>query len=343
MAFASMAAAKYRRLPDKSNARSSALGLMLDPDDVERFVDFEGRRTAILVRTSITGSSELGAAIDDVEAFVQRELSRDLLVTPTGESILIAQASDTISRELMTSLTWVLLAIFGFISLLFYSFKAGVLAMVPNLLPVLVNFGFMGLAGIPLSTATFPVAIIALGIAVDDTIHLMVRFAKELKGTSDNERALKRTIVRELQPVLTTSVALMVGFSTLLVGQFASTVQFGILATLAMLSALLTDLFLTPVLLRTTPLISAWDMLRMKISDQVMERSPLFSGLRRGEVKRVALLGDVRHLAALSVERVTWTPSGQRVELVRSLYRGDRYRFAMELVQPRIRNRDTAR
>jgi hypothetical protein len=159
---------------------------------------------------------------------------------------------------------------------------------------VLVNFGFMGLAGIPLSTATFPVAMIALGIAVDDTIHFMVRFAGELKGTSDNKKALTRTIVRELRPVLTTSVALAIGFSTLLLGQFASTVHFGLLAALAMASALLADLFVTPMLLETTPLISAWDLLRLKISDQVMARSPLFQGLRRGEVKRVALLGDLR-------------------------------------------------
>jgi uncharacterized protein len=170
--------------------------------------------------------------------------------------------------------------------------------MVPNVLPIILGFGVMGLFGIPLSVATFPVSVIALGIAVDDTIHFMTRFSQEIKLTSSNREAIERTLRHELQPVFTTSTALVIGFAMLCFGEFASTVQFGFLAAATMAVAWMSDLVITPALLHATPLITGWDLLRLKIGEQVVERSPLFRGLKASEVKRVALLGTVtRHVA----------------------------------------------
>ena len=98
--------------------------------------------------------------------------------------------------------------------------------------------------------------------------------------------------------MLTTSVALVIGFSMLCFGQFASTIQFGFLAALTMAVAWISDLMITPMLLHATPLITGWDLLRLKIGPQVVERSPLFRGLKASEVKRVALLGTVTQHAA---------------------------------------------
>jgi predicted RND superfamily exporter protein len=284
----------FRVIPDDPEAVAQ-YSLLLDPDDISRFVDFDFTRTILFVRGQGRGSGELRRELAAIEEFVESNLSRKLTVTVTGEAMLIYQASDTISRNLLTSLAWVLVPIFICISLLFSSWKAGALAMIPNVLPVVVGFGVMGFTGIPLSIATFPVEVIALGIAVDDTIHFMTRFSQEIKLTSDNREAISRTMRAELQPVLTTSVALVIGFSMLCFGEFASTKQFGFLAALTMAVAWVSDLMITPMLLYSTPLITAWDLLRLKIGDQVVERSPLFRGLKASEVKRVALLGTVTH------------------------------------------------
>jgi hypothetical protein len=165
--------------------------------------------------------------------------------------------------------------------------------MIPNVLPIIINFGIMGFLDIPLSIATFPVSVIALGIAVDDTIHFMTRFSQETKFTSDNREAIARTLRHELYPVFIASVALVVGFAMLCFGEFASARQFGFLAAITMVVAWVSDLMITPMLLETTPLITAWDMLRLKIGADVVERSPLFRGLKAAEVKKVALLGTV--------------------------------------------------
>ena len=158
----------------------------------------------------------------------------------------------------------------------------------------------MGFVGIPLSVATFPVEVIALGIAVDDTIHFMTRFSQEIKLTSDNREAIEpHACARSCSRCSTTSVALVIGFSMLCFGQFASTKQFGFLAALTMAVAWFSDLMITPMLLHATPLITAWDLLRLKIGDAGGRSAvPLFRGLKASEVKRVALLGTVTKHAA---------------------------------------------
>ncbi len=271
--------------------------LMLDPDSLARFVDFDYSQTCILVRCDIKGSEPINAMRQEVSYWIKQNMPPTLDIRLTGESLLISKASVTITHELLENLVLVFVAIFIVIAALFVSLKAGLLAMVPNIFPVLFNFGFMGWLGIPLSTATFPVAMVALGIAVDDTIHLMVRYSKELKANEDNQVAITQTVSKELRPVFTTSVALTIGFLILLLGEFGSIQQFGILAALAMVSALISDIFLTPVLLQATPLISAWDFLKLKLDESQLRRCPLFNHLKPNEIKKIALLGDIREYA----------------------------------------------
>lgn len=287
----------FRRVPESSDLVSQYT-LLLDPDDLDRFVDFDFTKTAIMVRTDNLGSRELIATVAEIENFARNNLSRDLDVRVTGESVLIAKASNTIAGELLINIGWVLLAIFILISVLFVSLKAGLLAMIPNVLPALTTFGFMGWLEIPLSTTTFPVVVIALGIAVDDTVHFMVRFSEHMKSSSDNEEVLIRTVNDELRPICTTSAALIIGFAMLTLAEFGSVAEFGILAAIAMASAFIADIFVTPVLLQAVPLISAWDLMKVRISDEVLANSPLFRGLKPREVKRIALLGELKRFSA---------------------------------------------
>ena len=124
--------------------------------------------------------------------------------------------------------------------------------MIPNIVPIVLNFGLMVLAGIPLSTATFPVSVIALGMTVDDTIHMMARYTRERKRRA-KMAAIHSTLSHEIRPVLTTTLAHTVGFSVLMFGEFDSVRQFGLLAAWAMISAILADLFLTPALIALAP------------------------------------------------------------------------------------------
>ena len=121
----------------------------------------------------------------------------------------------------------------------------------------------------------------------------MVRYHKELK-TADNEiEAVERSIQKEFRPVMASSIALIFGFLVLTFSEFGSTYQFGILTALSLNAALLTDLFLTPVLFLFSPLISAWDYLTLKIRGDSLHESQLFKDLKLSEINKVALAGTL--------------------------------------------------
>ena len=103
-----------------------------------------------------------------------------------------------------------------------------------------------------MGTGVFAVAMVAFGIAVDDTIHLFVRFSHELKNSSNQgfERVLRDSLGRELFPVLVTSTTLIVGFSVLLFSDFQVHRETGLLFIVAIGTAMLADLFVTPLVLR---------------------------------------------------------------------------------------------
>lgn len=286
----------YFKIPE-SDDLIAQYNLMMDADNLARFVNYDFSKTSMLVRTKAAGTQEIMAAYREINDWVKNNLTKDLDYHVTGEMIVVAKASNTITREVVLNLGYMFIAIFLFISLLFLSFKAGALAMIPNALPVVVNFGIMGFLGIPLSTATFPVAIIALGIAVDDTIHFMVRYASELKTAESNESAIMNTLKMEIRPILSTSTALIAGFSMLLFAQFGSTMQFGKLAAICMFTALISDLLITPLLLLKVPIISPVDMLQTYIGKKLDFKScKLLSGLKKGEIRRVLTMGEVKTL-----------------------------------------------
>lgn len=282
----------FYAIPESTNLVAQ-YNLMLNQDDLDRFVDSEYSKTCLLVRTKVSGSNEIRELIPRIEQFANRYMRVGLDFKITGEMILVAGASDRIAAGIFDSLLILLGCVLVVISLLFWSVKAGLLALIPNFIPVIVNFGAMGTFGYALGPGTFPVALIAFGIAVDDTIHFMVRYHKELKSADNEIEAVERSVEKEFRPVVASSIALILGFLVLTLSDFGSTYQFGILAALSITAALLTDLYLTPVLFLFSPLISAWDYLTLKIRGDSLHESQLFKGLKLSEIKKIALAGTL--------------------------------------------------
>ena len=143
----------------------------------------------------------------------------------------------------------VVLILFMMFLVLFKSLKTALIAILVNILPVSVIFGFMGLADIPLDMMTITIASISIGIAVDDTIHYIYRYNHEYNKTRDTRTSIINSHASIGVAMFYTSVIIMVGFSVLVLSNFIPTIYFGLLTMLAMLMAVLSDLFLLPVLL----------------------------------------------------------------------------------------------
>jgi uncharacterized protein len=250
------------------------------------------------VRHNLSGSWELATLLRDLDAHVARDVPRSISVHATGEDVLVNRASDILAVNELTSFGTTLLIIGVIHALLFTSLRAGFLSLVPNVIPIVYNFGIMGLAGVPLNVGTAIVGSIAIGIAVDDTVHHMIRYSRELKRHHDQRRAMVDTLRSQGRPVIYVSLALAAGFLVLGFSSFVPTRQVGVLCGLIMLVAMVGELTLTPLLMYSTQLVTLWDLVRLRMNAEALLRAPLFRDLSRWEMRKVVVLGDLRSVAA---------------------------------------------
>lgn len=267
--------------------------LFLARDDIEKYMSPDFSTANILVRHNIAGSYFLLEEMGDFRRFINENIV-GVHVGITGENILINEASDSMAQGQVVSLLVLSFVVFCIMSLLFTDVKAGILSLIPNLFPVMILFGVMGYAGIYLDTGTAMIGAIAVGIAMDDTIHFMVRYQKEMRETGDQVTAMEKTMQAEIVPVFSTSIATSLGFAILLFSSFKPIENFGILTGVTMMCALCTDLLITPMLLISTRLITLWDMLSLELKGDVINKSPLFRNMRKWEIKKTILIGDVQ-------------------------------------------------
>ncbi|BBD07288.1 MMPL family transporter [Desulfovibrio ferrophilus] len=282
----------YHRIPKSADLISQYL-LFIHDDDIARYVKSDFSEINILVRHSLSSSDEQRRALDDLVAFMDKTLNPHFNRFFTGESILILKGADSIAEGQAKSIGLLLAIIFLIMSLLFVNFKAGFLSLIPNIFPVLILFGTMGLFNIPLNIGTAMVAAIAIGIAVDDTLHFMIRYNKEMLRLKDQKKAMEVCIHAEIRPVVSTSIALAMGFGVLAFSQFTTIIQFGLLSALVMIAALVGDLLLTGPLMATTKLLTLWDMISLHVDPKIIEQSEFFRELRLWQIKRIILMGRI--------------------------------------------------
>ncbi len=280
--------------------------LFMHDNDVQRYVNSDFSQCNILVRHSLQSSFEQKEALEALAASMEATLDTHYNYDFTGEGVLVLAGVDAIAEGQAWSIGLLLVMIFVIMSVLFVNMKAGLLALVPNVFPVLVMFGAMGLFKIPLNIGTAMVSAIAIGIAVDDTIHFMMRYNKEMLRLKDQQRAMEVCIHAEIRPVVSTSLALALGFGVLVFSQFVTIIQFGLLSSLVIIVALVGDLFLTGPLMSNTKLLTLWDMLSLHVNPKVIETSEFFRDLKLWQIKKIILMGRIQERSAGEVIFQEW-------------------------------------
>lgn len=255
----------YRLPEDKFELRMSInnFRIMLGDDMLQRFLSADYREASILLLTHLASSRQFLQTREQILGHAQRHFPEDIEWAMTGLGSVIADSSHLLTVGQLKSLSISLLLVFSAMFLLFLSSKVGIVAIVPNLFPILVNFGLMGWLGIPLSVATSLIASVVIGLAVDDTIHYLVRYNTEFKKDLDKDRAMHDTLKEVGRPIFFTSLTIGLGFAVLAFSNFQPTAVFGGMMVLTMLAALVGDLILLPSLMLHVELVTAWDLLRM--------------------------------------------------------------------------------
>lgn len=285
------------RFPDADDGVRELL-LFVKPTDIAGYMTPNYATARILVRHNIASSEQLAREVAALREQFAAQIDPALHVNITGKGILSNEGIADMARGQLQSLLLVGVVIFCLVSVLFVSGRAGLIALIPNLFPVLILFGVMGFAAIPLNTGTSMIAAIALGICVDDTMHVMARFHEELRRRRSRRAALCAMLHAEAEPITATSMALMAGFLVFATSSFQPVEYFGLLSALVILIALLATFVLTPLLLGKAELLTVWDILSCDIQDNALRQSPLFAGMYVWQIKKLVLASEVRKLAA---------------------------------------------
>ncbi len=237
------------RIPE-TRAGITELLFMIPKNELQRFTTVNHGRSNVIVRTGEVGSAAISGLTSDLQRVIgENPLPGNLDVAVTGNAILLARSADGIAQGQPRSVALAALTILLVIALGLRSPRLGAVAMIPNLIPVLLFFGLLGLGAAPLSLPTSLIGCVALGIAIDDTVHFMVRYREERgRGASPEEAARKCTLLVG-RPIAVTSLVLVAGFLVVTFSDFATLQEFGLLSAITMAICLLNDLVLLPALL----------------------------------------------------------------------------------------------
>tara|TARA_B100000035_G_scaffold132964_1_gene113040 strand:+ start:5951 stop:8461 length:2511 start_codon:yes stop_codon:yes gene_type:complete len=188
--------------------------------------------------------------IERVESFLQNEMGyEENRFNTTNMLVLYNNMLQSLFSSQIQTIGFVFISIMIMFVILFRSFYLAIVAIIPNILPATLVLGFMGLKSIPLDLMTITIAAISVGIAVDNTIHYIIRFKREFAQNGNYSEAIKICHGSIGKAMYYTSSIIVIGFSILSLSNFIPTIYFGLLTGLAMLTALFASLTLLPALL----------------------------------------------------------------------------------------------
>jgi len=215
--------------------------------ELARVVSPDASAAQISIKLRAMSSDLLFGYVADVERFAAETFrGTEVRPTVTGSGKLFAVLDHYLVVSQISSFATAFVTVFAVIFLVFRSWRYGLLAIVPNLFPVLAVFGVMGWLGISLNIATVMVASVALGVVDDDTIHFISRFKRERQAGARVSAAIESATVHEGRAALTTALINSAGFAVLMMSEYKPSAWFGGLLALTMIVAFLAEVFILP-------------------------------------------------------------------------------------------------
>jgi len=239
---------KFRKIPDSPDLISQYL-LVYDGDDLFDFVDEEFSVSHISLNVNVHGANRLSDLMERIRVYLENNTGSEVKWEIAGFGRLFADQEDLLIEGQVKSLFGALGLIFVLMLLQWRSLESAAICMIPNMSPIILIFILMGMFGIWLDMATAMIASVAVGIAVDDTIHVYHGFIHRIRQGVRPIAALVRTYRQAGMAVMTTTIILSAQFLVLTTSQFVPTTNFGLLTSVGLVTALLFDLLLLPAIL----------------------------------------------------------------------------------------------
>lgn len=200
-------------------------------------------------------AKDLGSVVyfeknDQLNKFINDQIDSKLIaVRLTGSAELIDKNIKSLSYNLMGGLIIAFIVIIIIVGIVFKSLRMIVIALIPNILPLLLIGGIIGFFGIDMKISTSIIFTIAFGIAVDDTLHFLNKLKIELSKGKPLAIAVRRTFISTGKAVILTTIVLCAGYISLVGSSFLGTFYIGLLVSITLFLAVICDLFLLPILI----------------------------------------------------------------------------------------------
>ncbi|MBU4192025.1 MAG: MMPL family transporter, partial [Proteobacteria bacterium] len=243
----------WYRLPESRDMVAQLLLLYENAggDEVERWIDYDYQRLKLQVEMGHYNSGEAARELHWIREEAAR-LFPDAHVVLTGSISQYTVMQDYVSFGQIKSFFIAFTVVTLLLMIVFGSLRIGLIAMIPNIAPVLVVGAIMGFADIPLDLVTVTIMPMLLGLAVDDTIHFINHSQLEFERCRDYALSNRRTFLAVGGALLMTTVVLTLNFSAYMVSVVNIFVSMGFLVGAGLFAALAADFFITPVLLSMT-------------------------------------------------------------------------------------------
>ena len=217
-----------------------------DPEALARWLGDDRQHTRISVEAEKLPQEDLRRVMSGAHEILRDGLPEGWTYTLTGPVTVVHEMIDEIQRTQLTSFAAAGVIVLSLVGIFLRSARLAGLAAVPTLLPVLATLGAMGWSGAPLDVGSAMVAAVVIGIAVDDCIHLLSVYQRLRHAGQRRAKAMRHAVLRVGRALVTTSIALALGFFALTLSSWSTIANFGALAGVAILGALFAVIALLP-------------------------------------------------------------------------------------------------
>ncbi len=240
---------EYYKIPE-SRAMVSQYLLLYGSDDIENVINSTYDHARIGVQLSVHSSSDQAKLIEKIRPYLTEHFPvDDLEFKVTGRALKDVITINALVEGQLYSLALAVLVITLIMFMALKSVSMGLLSVIPNSFPIVLNFGIMGALGIPLDTGTAIIAAVAIGIAVDDTMHFLSEYKSVRDTNMPVHRAIRAVLLIKGRALISSSLILCIGFSVLILSHFVPTMNFGLLTAIIMITAMAGDMVFLPSLM----------------------------------------------------------------------------------------------
>ncbi len=292
--------AAFETVPESSDEISQLLLLAAigdDPANIDRLVDYDYQHGRLEIRVKNVDSKSLLALASDLQSHVDRTWPRGLHGTVTGDHYMTCRANSAILTGQVRGFLGTAIVVFLVMWICFGSPQIGLIAMIPNVAPILSVLGLMGYFGVRIDVGTALLASVALGIALDDTIHFIIHYIRNIQSHPHGRRAIHNVVGGVGRAMVFSNVALAVGFAVLILSTFQPVRLFGLFMLVSMIIACFDDFVMMPALIGWMPMVGVWEQWRIKFKSDVTQ-IPLFARMSPADIKKVVSMGRMLTLPA---------------------------------------------